>query len=54
MTDTGQCQAEFIDGSWYGDDCDDCRSQVQSETDECEQCQEDDGYCSKHMNGVYG
>lgn len=46
------CQAEFIDGSWYGDDCDECRQQVQDEMDECWQCENED-YCSKHENGVY-
>jgi hypothetical protein len=48
-----ECQAEFIDGSWYGDDCPACREQVSSEMDECEQCAEED-YCSKHTNGIYG
>lgn len=48
-----KCTAEFIDGSWYGDDCDDCRHLVSSEMDDCEQCQEED-YCSKHANGIYG
>lgn len=47
------CQAEFIDGSWYGDDCPDCRQSVESEMDECGQC-EDEEYCSKHENGIYG
>lgn len=46
------CQAEFIDGSWYGDDCPDCRQSVESEMDECEQCEMDE-YCSKHANGIY-
>lgn len=48
-----ECQAEFIDGSWYGDDCPDCRRRCRAEMDDCEQCQEED-YCSKHQNGVYG
>lgn len=53
MTDTrDRCQAEFIDGSWYGDDCDECRGSVESEMAECEQCEEED-YCSKHANGIY-
>ena len=48
-----ECTAEFIDGSWYGDDCPECRERVSSESDECEQCAEED-YCSKHVNGIYG
>lgn len=47
------CQAEFIDGAWYGDDCEECRQQVSAEMSDCEQCQEEE-YCSKHMNGVFG
>lgn len=47
------CQGEFIDGSWYGDDCPDCREAVSQESAECEQCQEED-YCPKHVNGIYG
>ncbi len=47
------CQAEFIDGSWSGDDCPECRESVSREMDDCEQCEEED-YCPKHSNGVYG
>jgi hypothetical protein len=49
-----ECQAEFIDGSWYGDDCPECRQEVESEMDDCEQCADEDDYCSKHVNGIYG
>ena len=48
-----ECQAEFIYGSWYGDDCPECRERVSSEMDDCEQCEQEE-YCSKHTNGVYG
>lgn len=48
-----ECQAEFIDGSWYGDDCPECRERVEAESAECEQC-ENGYYCSRHENGVYG
>lgn len=51
--DDHQCQAEFIDGSWYGDDCPECRNAVTFESADCERCAQDD-YCSKHENGVYG
>lgn len=47
-----ECQAEFIDGSWYGDGCDDCNHRVQAEGDDCETCQEEE-YCSRHANGIY-
>lgn len=47
-----ECQGEFIDGSWYGDDCPDCQEAVGAESAECEQCQEED-YCPRHANGVY-
>ena len=47
-----ECQAEFIDGSWYGDDCPECRERVEDESDECEQCAHED-YCPKHVNGIY-
>lgn len=48
-----ECQAEFIDGSWYGDDCPKCREQVETEMGDCEQCEQEE-YCSKHENGIYG
>lgn len=52
-SDYGPCEAEFIDGTWYGDDCPECRESVEQEMTDCEQCEHEE-YCPKHENGIYG
>lgn len=52
------CEAEFIDGSWYGDDCPECRDSVNQAADDCEECietheQQGFGFCTFHGNGCW-
>lgn len=56
--DDGRCEAEFIDGTWYGDGCPECRDSVARASDDCETCiqaaQDDDAEpCSLHGNGCW-
>lgn len=54
--DYQQCEAEFIDGTWYGDGCPECADALERAHDDCEECIQGAEYgeeCSSAMAGAW-